>query len=446
MKHLRQIYLLVIILYIMLAVLVNVYAIHENDRSENEKNVLINRIANAVGKVYEKGQEDISDIIASEYFEKLSEYEEEYGASELPSNILFLDLQRDHRKYLNENGKQRIVQLQSADGSYIGFLLFIYDDSTDLKQVALINVGFILGLLIFTAFYLYFNSAVLKPFDTLSDYPEKLSKGGMVEKLPETKHRYFGKFIWGINMLSDRLALNEKQVKRLMQEKQTLLTTLAHGIKTPIANIKLYASAIESGLYQPDGVADSQDAMIAAKISKNADDITGLVKEILETTSKGMVSFEPKTETFYVKEIEDYIRAEYDNRLRTLHIPYEIVCETDAMIESDQAGIRRILSQLLDNAIKYGNGKSISVQLEKSEEGFFFSVKNKGKLISQDELPYIFKSFWRGSNAGFVEGSGIGLFEARTIALKLGGDIMAKCHEETGEMEFVVYIENGISY
>lgn len=442
MKRLRHIYLLVIVLYILSAVLVNVCAIQENGRSESERNVLINRIASAVSKAYDEGQEDISDIIASLYFEKLSEYEEEYGPSELPQNILFLDLQRDHSKDLKESEKQRITQLQSADGTYIGFLLFLYDDSTGWKQMVLINIGFILGFLIFAAFALYINNAVLSPFEALSDYPEKLSKGVTVEKLPETKHRYFGKFIWGINMLSDRLAQNDKQVKRMMQEKQTLLTTLAHGIKTPIANVKLYASAIETGLYRPGGVADEEDAVIAAKINKNADAITTLVKEILDTTSKGMVSFEPKIEAFYVTEIVDYLRAEYDNRLRTLHIPYTIVCETNAMIESDQVGVRRILTQLLDNAIKYGNGEGISVQLEKSEEGFFFSVKNKGKLLSEDELPSVFKSFWRGSNAGFVEGNGIGLFEARTIALKLGGDIMAKCHEETGEMEFVVYIEN----
>ena len=57
-----------------------------------------------------------------------------------------------------------------------------------------------------------------------------------------------------------------------------------------------------------------------------------------------------------------------------------------------------------------------------------------------EEIPYLFNSFWRGSNSENVEGNGIGLFEAKTIALRLGGDILAKRIEETGEMEFVMFL------
>lgn len=70
----------------------------------------------------------------------------------------------------------------------------------------------------------------------------------------------------------------------------------------------------------------------------------------------------------------------------------------------------------------------------------FVAVKNKGKLLSEKELPYIFNSFWRGANAETVEGSGIGMFEAKRIAQILGGDVYAKRYEESGEMEFVVYV------
>ena len=60
--------------------------------------------------------------------------------------------------------------------------------------------------------------------------------------------------------------------------------------------------------------------------------------------------------------------------------------------------------------------------------------------INDIEIPFIFKSFWRGSNAKEKEGSGIGLFVAKEMAKRLGGDIYVKRFEETSEMEFVIFL------
>ena len=113
------------------------------------------------------------------------------------------------------------------------------------------------------------------------------------------------------------------------------------------------------------------------------------------------------------------------------------------MVKSDKSGICRILSQLMENAMKYGNGKGIRVSLEKENDGYYFSVINKGKVPEDSELPYLFNSFWRGSNAAEISGSGIGLFEAREIARKLYGDIYVKTDPEKEEIEFDVFIPAG---
>jgi hypothetical protein len=69
-----------------------------------------------------------------------------------------------------------------------------------------------------------------------------------------------------------------------------------------------------------------------------------------------------------------------------------------------------------------------------------FAVKDKGSRVPENEIPYVFNSFWRGSNAEQVEGNGLGLYEASFIARKLGGDVAARYLEDTGEMEFEVFI------
>jgi len=93
-----------------------------------------------------------------------------------------------------------------------------------------------------------------------------------------------------------------------------------------------------------------------------------------------------------------------------------------------------------ENAVKYSNGTGIFVTVLKDDENFIISVKSKGGLLPEKELPYIFRSFWRGSNAENTEGSGIGLFTASEIIKKLGGNIYAKRLTESDEMEFVIFL------
>lgn len=241
-------------------------------------------------------------------------------------------------------------------------------------------------------------------------------------------------------MLGDKIKYDKKRINHLTKERQTFITTIAHGIKTPIANIKLYANAIETGLYREDGIPDKSDSEIALKIDKNVDDISNNVTEIIKTSSEGLIDFTPEIQPFYATEIKDSIEGIYSSRLSVLRIPYEFKSLDKTIIQSDKKGIVRILSQLVENAIKYGDGIGIYMKSEKLDDGHYFTVRNKGEKIPENEVPYIFTYFWRGSNSIEIEGSGIGLFEAKQITKRLSGDISVRYIDSTKETEFAVYI------
>ena len=94
----------------------------------------------------------------------------------------------------------------------------------------------------------------------------------------------------------------------------------------------------------------------------------------------------------------------------------------------------------MENAIKYGSGQGITVTMGRQDEDIYFTVKNKGNVLSEEETAYVFKSFWRGSNAKNVEGQGIGLYVSKTMAECLGGDIFMKSwkDEDTTEVTFII--------
>ena len=238
-------------------------------------------------------------------------------------------------------------------------------------------------------------------------------------------------------MLNDRLDADRKQIDRLMYDRKKFVSILAHGIKTPVANIKLYSEAIEAGLYRG-GEPDPKDKEVAAKIGKNADDIAKLVSEILDDPGSLKSSYEPSIGTFYLADIKERITDDFANRLKMSSIPFTVEVSGNPLVNSDFEAIIRCVSQLMENAIKYGDGTGITMKLYRQDDLTFISVKNNGATLSEDEIPFVFNCYWRGSNSKDREGSGIGLYEARSIIKALGGDIMMRIDDNTTEV--VIYI------
>ena len=405
-----------------------------HNSSEGQRQTLMNRASD------ELSSGDISDIdsrisqmVASNNWEK------DYGKENVPTAVRFIEVSDADAPYAQVAGGDFVWSI-SKDGAVKGFLVFTFNEDDLMKSIVISEAAISVCFILSVCFFIYIDRKVIMPFNRLSEYPERIAKNENADALPESKNRYFGKYIWGMNMLRDRLSGDTRKLRQLEKEQLTLVSTIAHGIKTPVANIKLYSEAIKSGLYRDDGIPDEKDAEVAGKITKNADDITDLVKELLDSASKGVVVFEPVIEAFYLTEIEEFVKREYDNRLNVLRIPYKVELKSKVMINSDKSGIERILTQLLENAIKYGDGRGITVTVDKNEDGYIFSVRDVGSRIPDSELPYVFNSFWRGSNAAEVEGNGLGLYEAAFIARKLGGDIAARYLEDSEETEFEVFL------
>lgn len=427
-------YILLFIICLAIGIAVYCFIASANKNSEGQRQTLMNRVTNELSS---KDSGDIDNCLSE--LRASNNWAAEYGRENVPADISFMKADNADGPYAKLGNGDSVWSL-SEDGVVYGFLVFTFKENSMAKTIIICEAVVAVCFIVSVIFFIYIDRKVIMPFNRLSDYPERIAKNENADALPESKDKYFGKYIWGMNMLRDRLSGDTRKLRQLEKEQLTLVSTIAHGIKTPVANIKLYSEAIKSGLYRDDGVPDPKDAEVASKITKNADDITDLVKELLESASKGVVVFEPKIGSFYLTEIEEFIKREYDNRLNVLRIPYKIDMKSRVMINSDKEGISRILVQLLDNAIKYTDGRGIIITVDKNEDGYFFSVKDTGSRIPESEMPYVFNSFWRGSNAGDVEGNGLGLYEAQFIARKLGGDITVRYLEDTEETEFEVFL------
>ena len=107
----------------------------------------------------------------------------------------------------------------------------------------------------------------------------------------------------------------------------------------------------------------------------------------------------------------------------------EITFEIKKVDRNNQSAIDEVLQNIIENAVKYGDGKEITIAFSREDDCQLVHIRNSGCTLSENELPHIFDSFWRGSNVGSNSGSGLGLYICRTLMRKINGDIFAEIQE-----------------
>lgn len=290
------------------------------------------------------------------------------------------------------------------------------ESTNDLLYVN-IALGVVSLFVMLVLFYIRHN--ILKPFAKITNLPYELSKGNLTMPLKENKNRFFGKFLWGLDMLREKLEESKQAELELKKEKKTMLLSLSHDIKTPLSAIKLYAKALSSGIYKE----PEKQQEVYESINIKADEIEKLVAEIMLTETENIISFDIKNGEFYLSEVINSINTYYTDKLT--NTDFSIARYTECMLNGDPDRLTEVLQNIIENAIKYGDGKSINLSFSDEEDCRIITVRNSGCTLPQNELAHIFDSFYRGSNVGSKAGNGLGLYICRQLTRAMGGDVFA---------------------
>lgn len=297
-------------------------------------------------------------------------------------------------------------------------------DSNKEKSETVFVVNIILGIMsaAIIAVMLYVRFKILSPFEKLTDIPYELSKGNLTTPVKETKNRFFGRFIWGVDVLRENMEQQKERELNLQREKKMLLLSLSHDIKTPLSAIKLYSKALSKGLY----TNTEKQSEIAESINTKADEIEGYVSEIITASREDFLSFEIDMGEFYLSELVNRIRIYYIEKLSLIKTDFTVGEYIDCLISGDLDRSVEVVQNIMENAIKYGDGKEISIGFSEEDGCILVAVKNSGCTLPDTDLPHIFESFWRGTNAENQKGSGLGLYICRQLMHKMNGEVFAQ--------------------
>jgi len=215
-----------------------------------------------------------------------------------------------------------------------------------------------------------------------------------------------------------------KPMEEAWEKQRQFITDASHELKTPLSVINANCGVLYSNQDEP----LNEQIRWVDSISRATDRMTGLVGSLLSLASMDDVQFEMQSTSFDLGEEVTAAVNEMEAVAAEKGITVTKVIEPDINIESDKEQIRKILSTLMENAVKYTpyNGE-ITTTLIKEKRYIIYTIRNNGEGIPEDELPNVFDRFYRGDPARSSDNSGygLGLAIAKTIADKLSIKISA---------------------
>jgi PAS domain S-box-containing protein len=234
-----------------------------------------------------------------------------------------------------------------------------------------------------------------------------------------------GKLIGGVESFQDISAL-----KTLERERNNLISTFAHDMKSSLTIIGGFVLRL---LHKPDSLDAQKEKRYLEIIRKESGKLEMLISDFLEfarlQTGRLKLNF---SSISLDKELMELCEA-YQPKVADQGLTLELENETTLPpIMADGTQLRRVFTNLIDNAVKFSQkGGSIILAAMGDEKEIRVSVRDQGAGISAEELPRIFDAFHRGKVGAKVEGFGLGLAAVKAIVEAHGGRVLVE--SETGK-------------
>ncbi len=343
-------------------------------------------------------------------------------------------------KYETIVGIREFVAGEACDNGYLveeiaGKLYRIeYEEERSSRLPWYINI-LLLGMMIVTIIVLvYVYHKVLKPFQDMSNLSFELAKGNLSMPVKEEKSKLFGRFLWGMDMLREKLEDNREKELEFQKERKTLILSLSHDIKTPLSSIELYSKALSEDLYD---TREKKDEALQG-IARNVKEIKGYVDEIVTASREDFLNLEVSMGEYYLSEVMKVTESYYKDKLSVIHTEFQVDGISECLVKGDRNRMVEVLQNVMENAIKYGDGKSIRISFGEEEDCKLIHIENSGCSLKKEELPNLFDSFYRGSNSTGMKGNGLGLYICKTLMRKMDGEIFAGLNEDVFCVTIVV--------
>ena len=298
--------------------------------------------------------------------------------------------------------------------------------------VILISVALVVGLWVYRSIAV----ALVK----LIKATQNIKEGNLDFVLDVEGKDEFSELCQDFEEMRRRLKESTEEKSLIEKENRELISNISHDLKTPITAVKGYVEGIM------DGVADTPEKMdrYVRTIYNKTNEMDHLINEL---TFYSKIDTNRIPYTFNKLNVEDYFEdcseeVGLELETRGIELVYANYVEKDVMVIADGEQIRRVIHNIISNAIKYMDKPKGIIQIRIKDVGDFIQIEieDNGKGIGPKDLPYIFDRFYRTdvSRNSSKGGSGIGLSIVKKILEDHGGKVWATSRLGIGTIMYFV--------
>lgn len=314
------------------------------------------------------------------------------------------------------------------DGSVIYYV--VRNESPDgmgLRMPVVQTVIFVGAVILLTAVVLvsWLYRSLIRPLNILRMATENIKEGNLDFTIAGDPDDELGRLCEDFEEM--RLRLKEQIGARMKYEQDTieLISNISHDLKTPLTAIKGYTEGILDGVADTDEKREKYLRTIYAKAS----DMTALVDEL---------SFYSKIDTNIVPyNFESIDICEFfsdcvddlslDMELKNVALTYENTIEGGREVAADTEQLRRVVNNIIGNAVKYMDKEHGIISIRSRQEGEFarIDIRDNGCGIPAEDIPHVFERFYRvdSSRGTRKGGTGLGLAIVKKIIEDHGGSV-----------------------
>jgi signal transduction histidine kinase len=199
-----------------------------------------------------------------------------------------------------------------------------------------------------------------------------------------------------------------------------LITNVSHDIRTPLTSLINYVDLLKA---VPDKTQEISD--YTAVLDRQAHRLKGLVDDLMDASKAGTGNVDMHIEPIDLLEIVSQVSGEFDKEFSDIGLSLVLKQPEKPIIAlADSKQLYRVLINLFSNAAKYSTpGTRVYVQTAQDEEGARFSISNTSKEVIGVRAEDLSEQFIRGDGARQSEGSGLGLYIAKSLMQLMGGNL-----------------------
>jgi signal transduction histidine kinase len=297
------------------------------------------------------------------------------------------------------DARESFVQVDS-----IAATLWVHRESTATRWAITLGAGVAALALVLLVIVVFLRRWVLAPLAQLAGDADRIAGGDLAVAPVPTRAREVAQVGEAMHGMADALGGALQASAAAERDRRFLVTAIAHDLRTPLFTLRGSLEALEHGIGDGRYLGLAQDR--AADLDRLIDDLfrfsrLELAPDFGEVDMGGLVRRAAET---------------IDGRVE--------VAGDDAVVRGDPEALLRVLTNLLDNAVRHGHGH-VAVTTARVNGTVTVAVVDDGPGFDEDDLPHVFEPLFRGDRARSGAHAGLGLAIARRLARAHGGDVHA---------------------